>query len=460
LALLGGNGSGKSTLLRLIRGEVQPTPESRSRRVYELDGAGSASASPIGARERIALVSPEWQEAYLRRDWDMTAERAIWSGFTDSVWAEWPDDRPGREERERLVDEACALLDVERLRRRSVLELSAGELRRVLLARALAPAPRLLLLDEPCDGLDEAARAALLEALARLARSGLTLLLATHRPEEIIEEVAQVALLAGGRVVAQGARASVLARLATTEPAAPPEPAEVGDAPPGEPLLHVENARVRLEGRLVLDGVGWTVTSGQHWLLTGPNGSGKSTLLRLAVGDEHALPGGRVRRLGLGDGATIWEAKARIGIVSPELQARFRADLVAEEVVLSGLTSSVGIDFTPEPATLRVAGAAMARSGAAHLSGRRIHSLSYGEMRRLVLARALVGDPELLVLDEPLNGLDPGARASFRRLLTSLATSGATLVMATHHRDEAPAAIGRELELRDGRVSYRGARRG
>jgi molybdate transport system ATP-binding protein len=192
----------------------------------------------------------------------------------------------------------------------------------------------------------------------------------------------------------------------------------------------------------------------------GPNGSGKSTLLRLAVGDEQAMPGGTVRRLGLSERASVWEVKARVGVVSPELQARFRADIPAEAVVLSGLTSSVGIDFDPSPAQAARAHRALAQVGAAHLQGRRIHALSYGEMRRLVVARALVGDPELLVLDEPMNGLDPGARADLASTLEQLAAAGVTLVVATHHPGELPAAVAWELELRQGRVAYRGPRRG
>jgi molybdate transport system ATP-binding protein len=209
----------------------------------------------------------------------------------------------------------------------------------------------------------------------------------------------------------------------------------------------------------VLHDVSWTVRRGEHWAVTGPNGAGKSTLLRLAVGDEHAMPGGRVSRLGLGERASVWEVKARLGLVTPELQARFRADILAEEVVLSGFSSSTGIDFDPTPSQKRRAADAMRQAGASRLAGRRIHSLSYGEMRRLLLARALVRGPELLVLDEPMNGLDPGGRAWLGQALSRLARGGATLVMSTHHRAELPAAVSHELELRDGRVAYRGPRR-
>jgi len=209
----------------------------------------------------------------------------------------------------------------------------------------------------------------------------------------------------------------------------------------------------------VLHDVSWTVRRGEHWAVIGPNGAGKSTLLRLAVGDEQSMPGGRVSRLGLGERASVWEVKARVGLVTPELQARFRADILAEELVLSGFTSSVGIDFDPTPVQRRRAAAAMRRVGASRLAGRRIHSLSYGEMRRLLLARALVRRPQLLVLDEPMNGLDPAGRDWLGRALSRLARGGATLIMSTHHRAELPATVTHELELREGQVAYRGPRR-
>jgi len=457
-AVVGGNGAGKSTLLRLLRGDEQPTPESWPRRRYHLDGP--PHPSPIGSRPRIALVSPEQQEAYRRRDWDLPAASAIRSGLSDGVWP----DGPATPAEELLVAGAAGRAGASHLLGRSLLSLSTGELRRVLLARALVTAPRLLLLDEPCDGLDAEARDGLLALLDGLARSGLALVLATHRPEEIVPGIARVAVMEGGRIVARGGREEMLARAGsaaasgTTVGAAAPA-AAASTAGTDRPLLRVERADVLLEGRPALHDLSWTVRRGEHWVVSGPNGAGKSTLLRLAVGDEHAMPGGTVRRLGLGPRASVWEVKARVGVVSPDLQARFRADIPAEEVVLSGLTSSVGLDFTPSPAERSRAAAAMARAGAGHLAGRGIHALSYGEMRRLLVARALVREPELLVLDEPMNGLDPGARASLAAWLDALAAAGVTLVVATHHRAEIPAAVTHELELRGGRVAYQGRRR-
>jgi len=451
-AILGGNGAGKSTLLRLLRGDEQPTPETRAGRSYRLDGP--ATDSPIGARERIALVSPEQQDAYRRHEWDMPAEQAIRSGFSGQVWS----DGARSAAEERRVDELCVQLEIAHLRLRSVVTLSNGELRRVLLARALVSRPALLLLDEPCDGLDPEARAALLRTLSRLAHRGPPLVLATHRYEEIVPAIDRVALLHAGAIVAQGEREEMLALLAT------PTRTSTRTSTPsrrsgGRAVAALEGVHVRLEGTPVLHDIGWTVRRGEHWAVVGPNGAGKSTLLRLMAGEEQAMPGGRVQRLGLDPSDGVDPLRARVGVVSPELQARFRADIPAEELVLSGFTSSIGIDFAPRARQLRQARRAMARLEVAGLWGRGFLTLSYGEQRRLLLARALVRRPKLLLLDEPMNGLDPGARAIVGRALVSLARQGVTLVMATHHRAELPPLVSHELELRAGKVAYQGVRR-
>ncbi len=191
LAVVGASGSGKSTLLRLIRGELWPHPASRGRRLFH--GADGASESPIGVRERFTLVAPEAQDAYVRRDWDLPVEAVIRSGFFD---APYPAERATAAQAAR-VREVAELLGVSPLLRRSILELSRGEARRVLLARALAPDPELLVLDEACDGLDARAREAFLGHVSAVLHRGTAVVMATHRPEEIVPEIRRVVVLEG-----------------------------------------------------------------------------------------------------------------------------------------------------------------------------------------------------------------------------------------------------------------------
>ena len=448
-AIFGGNGAGKTTFLRLLRGDVWPHPSSPGRRLYHFDGEPSESS--IGAGERIAFVSAEAQDAYVRRDWEVRIEDVVRSGFTAGVWP----TEPLAPERERLVDRALGLLGLGALRRRTMLEVSTGEARRALLARALAPGPRALLLDEFVNGLDAASRALVLDVVSGLARQGVPLVLATHRPEEIPSLVERAAILEGGRLGPAGPRPEVEALWRSRSSAAgAAEPAPPSRSVP-EVLFDVEGD-VLVDGQRVLSGLHWTMRRGESWVVRGPNGAGKSTFLRLLLGEEHLAPGGRIRRLDLGEAPSVWQVKARVGLVAPDLQARHRADATGEEVVLSGFYGSIGLGDEPRAAQREAAARWMEALGVSHLARRGIHSISYGELRRLLFARALVTDPDVLLLDEPFNGLEPRARAEAAGLVDRICRSGRGVVLVTHHDDEVVPAIGWELRLRLGRVERAG----
>jgi molybdate transport system ATP-binding protein len=450
-AILGPNGSGKSTLLRMLRGELWPHPSSAGGRIF--GGPDGPQASPIGARERIALVAPEAQDAYVRRDWDLAVEVAIRAGFHDQLWPQAPAT-PAQAAR---VREVAALLGVEPFLGRSILELSRGEARRVLLARALAPGPRLLLLDEACDGLDAAAREAFLAHVSAVARAGTTVVMATHRPEEVVPEIRRAAVMERGRIVWTGRRDEVAAA------PAPPESPSPGPVPPpvaagaGRLLFRLEDVTVLVGGRPVLDRITWSMRAGESWAVVGANGAGKSTFLRLLGGDEQPASG-TARRLDLGERASAFELHRRIGAVGPELQARHRGDATGEEVVLSGFAGTLGLAEPPSDAARAASADWIARLGLGALARRRIHGLSYGELRKLLLARALAPGPEVLLLDEPLAGLDLASRAWVVEVLEGAAAGGTALVLVSHHADEIPRAARFLARLEAGRMVSQGPR--
>jgi molybdate transport system ATP-binding protein len=448
IAILGPNGSGKSTLLRLLRGDLWPDPRSPGRRWFH--GADGAWESPIGVRERMGRVAPEAQDAYLRSDWDLPVEAVIRSGFFDALW---PAEAATPAQAAR-VREVAAALEVGHLLGRSILEVSRGEGRRVLLARALAPWPDALLLDEACDGLDAAARADLLARVSEILRGGTAVVTATHRPDEIVPEVTRVVRLEGGRVVWEGAR----------EEAAGAGP---GSGGPGaraaalssrsgrvararELVFSLRGATVLVEGRAVLDGIDLDVAAGERWNVTGPNGAGKSTLLRLLAGEEQPARG-EALRLGL-TRAGADDLRGRVSVVSPELQARHRLDAIAEDVVASGFAGSIGLAAPASGGERAAARAAAARLGIASLLSRRIHGLSYGELRKVLLARALAPRPAALLLDEPLAGLDAAARDWVLRVVAEVAADGAAVVAVSHHDDELPARPDGTARLQAGRL--------
>jgi molybdate transport system ATP-binding protein len=444
LAVLGPNGSGKSTLLRLLRGDVWPDPGSRGRRLFH--GEAGPSESPIGLRARLPLVAPEAQDAYVRRDRDLPVEAVIRSGFFDALWPE----AAATPAQARRVAEVAEEMGVGGLLGRSMLELSRGEGRRVLLARALVNGPAALLLDEACDGLDAGARAGFLALVSAAARSGTAVVMATHRTEELPPELGRVVRIERGRIVAQGARAALLpdAPPALEAPAPARGPARATE--PGPTVFDLQDVTVLREGRAVLAGLDWTVRAGERWSIVGENGAGKSTLLRLLAGEEQPARGG-IDRLGLGPRAGLEELRGRVGVVSPELQARHRLDATGEEVLLSGFAGTIGLAVPPTPAQRGRAEATAVRLELGDLLARHVLSLSYGELRRLLLARALAPGPEALLLDEPLAGLDPAARAWVSNLLDGLGPEGPALVCVSHHGDELPRGATR-LRLAGGRL--------
>jgi molybdate transport system ATP-binding protein len=444
-AVIGANGSGKSTLLRLLRGDQWLDPLLPGRRLFHAPD-GEPSPSPIGWRERVALVGPEGQDAYARAELDLPVEAVVRSGLDGERFPVYP----ATPTRSALVVGAAEALGVEPLLGRTFLSLSRGEARRVLVARALAPKPEVLLLDEVCDGLDAGGRAGLLARLAAVARGGVTVVTATHREEEIFAGVTRVVRLEGGRVVAPGRARSG----ATPRRAEAVESTRTGRSPRpgGKSQFELREVTVLVDGRAVLDRITWTVRAGEAWGITGPNGAGKSTLLRLLCGEEQPASG-TIDRLDQGRRADAEQLRPRLGLVSPELQARHRFEASGEAVVLSGHLGTVGLAEAPSPARRKAAAALLDRLGLARLRTRGFLTCSYGEQRLLLLARALVAAPEALLLDEPFAGLSPEARRDLRATLARLHAEGTTLLLVSHHEDELAGLVDRRARLEAGRFA-------
>ena len=456
-AVLGGNGSGKSTFLKLIRGELAPAPGCTGRRVYGFDGDEQVTA--VGIKEKIALISPELQTRYLTQEWSRTALQVIHSGFSGGDYAY---QRLSEEQKNRVLA-IVRLLGILELLPRNVQELSTGELRKILIARALAGAPRVLICDEVCDGLDAVSRENLLSALNRVARSGTQLLLTTHRAEELIPAITQRLLFKGGRIVESGvlplASSGSKAADGGALPAIPKKRRTVvaGQLHDAKVLIQIERADVYLNEHRVLHGINLEIKSGEHWAVLGPNGAGKSTLLKLILGDVHPALGGRVRRFEFTPKNTIWELKRRIGFVSPELQSNYRDDVTGLEAIASGFFSSIGLMLKPSCRQVAEAATLARKLGLGELVGKSVLQMSYGEFRRILLARALVQRPQLLICDEPFDGLDVSGRQQMADTLEAVARSGTNLVLVTHHARDLPGCLTHVIELECGRAVFQGA---
>ncbi|MFO0335647.1 MAG: ATP-binding cassette domain-containing protein [Pseudomonadota bacterium] len=443
--LCGANGAGKTQLLKLLAGERWPTPTGRERIAW-YDAAGDELALPQ-LKPALALVGGERQDRYFRHDWNFTVQRTVGTGCRGT---DRPLDRLRPAEAAR-VRELLRRFGLWPLRRRPFLSLSYGQRRLALLARALAGEPRLLLLDEPFNGLDAAARALLKRELARLGRSRTTLVVSAHRAEDVPGRYDSAVVLEAGRVVYAGPPAG--APRAWLDESAPPPPARrKAVRATGAPLVRLANVTLCRDYRPVIVGLDWTIGAGEHWAIVGANGSGKSTLLRFLLGDQPADRGGRIERRAHPPGTHVEAWRRRLGYVSPEFQSEYLDPVSVEELVVSGLRASVGLDGEPTRRERRRAAAALERVGLAHRRAAEFRSLSYGQRRVALIARALVAGPEALLLDEPLTGLDAPSRARTKALLSALAGEGLQLVMAVHHADDLVPEVRRVLQLADGRA--------
>ncbi len=437
--LAGPNGAGKTQLLKLLAGLRWPTPDGRGQRRYE--DARGRPLELVEARQHIAYVGAESQDKYSRYGWNHTLGEVVATGLFGT---DIPLDEPDAGQRRRVAAllRRFGLADASG---RRMLEASYGQRRLALVARALAGRPRLLLLDEAFNGLDDLHRRALGRALSGLLRGATTLVATAHRVEDVPRGIGHAAWVEAGRL-RRIAPARLAARLERRERRALPRVPRAGQGSRAA-WIALQEAWVYREDTPALRGLDWRLADGEHWVVTGRNGSGKSTFLGTLYGTHPVALGGRVLRRGQPPGTPLEEIRAGIGLVSPELQADYDAGATLEEIVVSGLRGSVGLDAPATRAELRAARRALERLDLGRLAGRRPRELSYGELRLALIARAWVHEPKLLLLDEPFTGLDPARRARLRAALSSLARGGTRLVLALHHQDDAPPACNRRLHL-------------
>lgn len=340
--------------------------------------------------------------------------------------------------------------------------LSTGETRKTLLCQALMSAPELLILDEPFDGLDVASRQQLATLLHALHQSGITLALVLNRFDEIPDFVQYAGVLVDCTLTETGAKADLLqqaliAQLAHSERLAgvalpePDEPAAGHSLPADEPRIVLNDGVVSYSDRPILDRLSWRVNPGEHWQIVGPNGAGKSTLLSLITGDH---PQGYSNDLTLfgrrrGSGETIWDIKKHIGYVSSSLHLDYRVSTTVRNVILSGYFDSIGIYQAVSDRQQKLAQQWLEILGIdKRTADAAFHSLSWGQQRLALIVRSLVKHPTLLILDEPLQGLDPLNRQLIRRFVDVLISEGDTqLLFVSHHAEDAPACITHRLEF-------------
>ena len=452
-AILGPNGAGKSSLVRVLTGDV---PYVRGNITCHFREHPS---------EIIGHVSSELHEHLIAKEKFEDMSRYFSGKLNDiekartTILAGNQDGSDGSPYFVKIVD----ILSISHILDRGIRYLSSGEMRKVLIARALIKSPRLLILDEPFAGIDAGSRKKLAESIAELVRQGLQIVLVTHRAEEILPFISNIILIKNGKVLMQGKRNDIL----TTENLN--RLYDVKNFDPGSTLakrgsgtakdtsykngilVDMRNVSVKYGNALVLNNLNWAVRRNENWAIVGPSGSGKTTLLNLIAGDNPQAYANEIYLFGKrrGSGESIWDIKERIGMVSSEIQTLYRKEITAHDVVASGIFDSIGLYRNLDSGHKREVNKWIEFFGISHIANNIFTHLSFGERRMVLLARSMVKSPELLILDEPCQGLDQENRKLLMHLIEMIGRDTDTnLLYVTHYQDDIPACIDHVLTLK------------
>lgn len=461
-AVRGANGAGKSTFLKLVRGEVWPDHGTGSRAFSIV--SDEPRESPIGVRERVAFVSPEIQDRYLRLELPVTGLEAVRTGFHQTDFLSYPLEDAQLKRADTLLE----TLRLQVLRDKPVAQMSKGQLRQILLARALVGEPRVLMLDEFFSGVDAESRTRLFEIVQETAHDGTPIIYTTHRLEETLPRTTHELEIEHGRIVRQGRVEPRELKLEASNSISLETPGTSSQT--REFILEIVDTDVFLgrpeDDATALDGSGdggfkhvlhnlnWTMERGQHWVVVGHNGAGKSTLTRLVRGEINPALGGRIARFGT-DQMALWDIQRRVGLISNEVQAQHRLDAPGWVIVASGFGASIGWARALEAHEQSRVEELLDTLEIAHLAHRSALETSHGELKKLLIARALVTAPEIVILDEPFDYLDARSRGLLFRLVAHESQRSSFIVVA-HRPQDIPPSTTHLLALEAGHIAYRG----
>ncbi|ODS83400.1 MAG: ABC transporter [Cytophagaceae bacterium SCN 52-12] len=461
-AIVGGNGAGKSVLLETLAGRLMP----RSGKV-ERKATVELVAADYSFNRVVRSAAQYYQQRFQSQDAEIAPSvRAVLTNRMKPVGTvnEASVKLAPSAVSDTDLEAVASLLSLTHLLDHPFVTLSNGETRRMLLATSLLKKTGILLFDYPFTGLDVFSRKVLKEAMASMAGAGKTIILVTS-PGEIPDFITHVLELGEGEVIsalplAEWKREESRFETRREKPAVDLGLLKQLGEPSGNDFdyaFRLRNIRVVYDGRAVLDDVSWEVKKGERWSLSGPNGSGKSTLLSIITADHPQRFANDFEifgRPGRGKGFSMWDIKQRIGHVSPELHLYFPADTSVYKAIGSGFFDATGVYFRKiNPAQEERIHLVARILKIEDLLEKTFRNISRGEQRLVLLARALVKNPPILVLDEPCQGLDLATTEYFRQTVDAIcAMSSHTLIYVSHYPNEIPSCVNRSLSLKDGRV--------
>lgn len=433
-AIVGRNGSGKTQYIEQLRRQVA---SDRLRYIAFSDSYGPAV-------DKAYYLQLRWNQH------DIDPETPNVGELLEKAYRLAGDDT---EERRQLQRHLYDLFHMEPLLDKYVITLSSGELRKFQLTKTLFANPSLLIMDNPFIGLDAETRDQLKELLQLLAeKQRLDIILVLSKTDDIPTFVSEVIELRNGKILPPCSREEYYNRQLPIPPhvlskerqeAILALPYQDNDYHTDE-VIKMQQVSIRYGERTILNNLDWTVRNGERWALSGQNGSGKSTLLSLVCADNPQSYACDITLFDRprGSGESIWDIKKHIGYVSPEMHRSYQRDLPAIRIVASGLKDSVGLYVKPNEEEYTICRFWMDIFGLEDMYNRTFMKLSSGEQRLVLLARSFVKDPQLLILDEPLHGLDLKNRRLVKDVIeTFCQRRNKTMVMVTHYEEELPTII-------------------
>ena len=452
--VFGPNGAGKTSLGKLLAGHM------REANLYVKYSA------TFDVKRDVHLVSFEEQQRLWQRDdrFDISEFSASAQDQGTTVETLIRSSRIPAQQSEQLLRELILELALEPLRAQGIRYLSSGQMRKAMLARALYAhrdeAPQLIVLDDPLESIDKDSRQRIEACIGRFLTASNASLQLSRRQRDIPAYATHMLLMQELRSGAQGLRqdiergpqyAEMVARRPaslTTLPAALAH--RLAAKFTGQPLIELRNVNVSYGEKHILSNINWQMLPHHHVLIEGPNGCGKSTLLSLIDGENHKGYGQELYLFGRrkGTGEAVWDVKARFGLVSNELHNRYVKGWHVLEVVVSGFFDSVGLYDNSGSSETNQAHAWLKAFDMAALEKYFYHELSFGMQRLVLLARAMVKAPAILVLDEPCVGLDDYHRQLVLQTLDLIATQTSTrLIYISHVEGEQPDCINQRLRF-------------
>ena len=446
-AIVGLNGSGKTRFVEQLR---KQTASAGVRYIAFCDTYGVAT-------DRAYYLQLRWNQH------DIDKETPCVGELLERAYMQTGEDN---ESRRHLRNELLTLFEFEPLLNKYIITLSSGELRKFQLIKTLLANPQILILDNPFIGLDAQTRQQLHQLLPLLVKQqGIHIYIVVARQEDVPPYVDEKIWItpeadfnAPPHHLDEERRQAILSLDSSLHtPSIPDRWSPTRSLSTLHEIVNFHQVSIRYGERTILHNVDWIIKRGECWALSGQNGSGKSTLLSLICADNPQAYACDIRLFGhqRGSGESIWEIKRRIGYVSPEMHRSYQHNIPALQVVASGLKDTVGLYTRVNKSEREQCLWWMRIFGIEDFADRLFLKLSSGEQRLVLLARAFVKAPQLLILDEPLHGLDSQNRQIVKDVIQTYSQlTGKTIIMVTHYEEELPTCftLRKQLGNASGRV--------